>query len=250
MKKASQEEGHELAATPLGMETLWAFYRVFGLRVLHLFAACVGLCAWMCSAKVRRATSRRRLVNFTRSLADKLVVMANGRDLPRVEVAETADAAAFLDDVKAGRGVFVLSSHCGTVEVLAALADCSFTFHAWMDFDRTGVFNRFYLRHANREKVVIHPISEIGMETAFLAGEALDRGDCLVMAGDRGRGAFRFARAMGHPVYFVACVWERGHYAAHVRRLPSDDAKAMASAYDAARAALVAAHPEQLFEWR
>ena len=243
------EENSELAATPLGMETLWLFYRLFGLRVLHLFAAGVGLCAWACSAKVRRATSRRRLVNFTRSLADKLVVMANGRDLPRVEVEATADAAAFLADVKAGRGVFVLSSHCGTVEALAALADCSFTFHAWMDFDRTGVFNRFYLRHANREKVVIHPISEIGMETAFLAGEALDRGDCLVMAGDRGRGAFRFARAMGHPVYFVACVWDRGRYVAHVRRLPGDDAKAMASAYDAARAALVAAHPEQLFEW-
>ena len=118
-----------------------------------------------------------------------------------------------------------------------------------MDFDRTGVFNRFYLRHANREKVVIHPISEIGMETAFLAGEALDRGDCLVMAGDRGRGAFRFARAMGHPVYFVACVWERERYVAHVRRLPGDDAKAMASAYDVARSALVVAHPDQLFEW-
>ena len=239
----------ELAATPLGMETLWLFYRLFGLRVLHLFASGVGLCAWAFSASVRRATSRRRLVNFTRSLADKLVVMANGRDLPRVEVEATADAAAFLDDVKEGCGVFVLSSHCGTIEVLAALADCARTFHAWMDFDRTGVFNRFYLRHANREKVVIHPISEIGLETAFLAGEALDRGDCLVMAGDRGRGAFRFARAMGHPVYFVACVWECGRYVAHVRRLPSDGVKAMTSAYDAARAALVAEHPDQLFEW-
>ncbi len=245
----SQGEAVELSASPFGLETLWLLYRVFGLRALHMFAMGVGLCAWAYSSKVRRATSRRRLVNFTRSLADKLVVMANGRALPRVEVAETPDAAAFLADVKEGRGVFVLSSHCGTIEVLAALADGLFTFHAWMDFDRTGVFNRFYLRHANREKVVIHPISEIGMETAFLAGEALDRGDCLVMAGDRGRGAFRFARAMGHPVYFVACIWERGRYIAQVHRLPSNDAKAMETAYDAVRTALVADYSDQLFEW-
>lgn len=151
-------------------------------------------------------------------------------------------------DVRAGRGVFVLSSHCGTVEALAALEGCAFTFHAWMDFDRTGVFNRFYLRHANRAKVVIHPISEIGMATAFLAGEALDRGDCLVMAGDRGRGAFRFAHALGHPAYFVACVWTGRGYRAVVRRLP-DGAKAMAAAYDAALEELVRAVPDQWFAW-
>lgn len=238
----------ELAATPLGLEILWGLYRLFGLRALHLFAAAVGLCAWTFSRKVRHATTVRKLIHFTRSLADKLVVMADGRDLPHVETDGSADAAAFVADVRAGRGVFVLSSHCGTVEALAALEGCAFTFHAWMDFDRTGVFNRFYLRHANRAKVVIHPISEIGMATAFLAGEALDRGDCLVMAGDRGRGAFRFAHALGHPAYFVACVWTGRGYRAVVRRLP-DGAKAMAAAYDAALEELVRAVPDQWFAW-
>ncbi len=238
----------EFAATPLGLEILWWLYRLFGLKALHLFAAAVGLCAWTFSRKVRRATGARKLVHFTRSLADKLVVMADGRDLPRVETDGSSDAAAFVADVQAGRGVFVLSSHCGTVEALAALEGCAFTFHAWMDFDRTGVFNRFYLRHANRTKVVIHPISEIGMATAFFAGEALDRGDCLVMAGDRGRGAFRFAHALGHPAYFVACVWTGRGYRAIVRRLP-DGTKAMANAYDAALKDLVAAYPDQWFAW-
>ena len=239
----------ELAATPLGLEALWTLYRLFGLKALHTFAAIVGLCAWAFSRRVRRATSARKLVHFTRSLADKLVVMAAGRDLPRVATDGSADAAAFLADVQAGRGVFVLSSHCGTVESLAALDGCGFTFHAWMDIDRTGVFNRFYLRHANCAKVVIHPIAGIGMETAFLAGEALDRGDCLVMAGDRGRGAFRFAHAMGHPVYFVACVWTGHAYRAVIRRLP-DETRAMAAVYDAALRELVHAWPDQHFVWQ
>ena len=238
----------EVAATPLGLEILWTLYRLLGLRALHLFAASVGLCAWTCSRKVRRATGVRKLMNFTRALSDKLVVMADGRDRPRVETDGSADAAAFLDDVRAGRGVFVLSSHVGTVEVLTALGACDRTFHAWMDIDRTGVFNRFYLRHANRAKVVIHPIADVGMATAFFAGEALDRGDCLVMAGDRGRGAFRFAHAMGHSVYFVACVWTGRAYRAVIRRLP-DETRAMASAYDAVRHELASAYPDQWFVW-
>ena len=239
----------ELAASPWGLEILWWAYRLAGLRALRTGAAGVALCVWACSSRVRRATRPRRLLNFARALADKLVVMADGRDLPRVVADGSPDAAAFAADVRSGRGVFVLSSHCGAIETLAALADCDRTFHAWMDFDRTSVFSRFYLRHAKRERVMIHPVSEIGMETAFLAGEALDRGDCLVMAGDRGRGAFRFARAMGHPVYFAACVWTGRDYRAVIRRLP-DGAKEMETAYDAVLRQVVSANPDQWYVWR
>ena len=161
----------------------------------------------------------------------------------------SSDADAFLADVRAGRGVFVLSSHVGTIEALAALGDCRATFHAWMDVERTSVFNAFYLRHTKRPRVEIHPISGIGLETAFFAGDALERGDCLVMAGDRGRGAFRFAHALGAPVYFIACVADGPTgYTAIVRRLPGETA-AMESAYAAARESVAAAHPDQTFDW-
>ena len=239
----------EKAASPLGMEILFVFYRLFGLRVLHLLSAGVGVCAWVFSRGVRRASpSLKKVIHFTRSLADKLVVMAEGKRLPRVETDGSADASAFLADVKAKRGVFVLSSHCGTIEALVALGECTATFHAWMDFDRTSVFNRFYLRHARRRRVMIHPISEIGMETAFFAGDALERGDSLVMAGDRGRGAFRFAHALGVPVYFIACVWTGGVYRAIIRRLPSATAE-MEKAYAATLESVRREFPDQWFEW-
>ena len=242
-------ESVEKAASPLGMEILFVFYRLFGLRVLHLLSAGVGVCAWTFSQGVRRASpSLKKVIHFTRSLADKLVVMAEGNQLPRVETDGSADAEAFLDDVRSGRGVFVLSSHCGTIETLVALGDCTATFHAWMDFDRTSVFNRFYLRHARRRRVVIHPISEIGMETAFFAGDALERGDSLVMAGDRGRGAFRFAHALGAPVYFVACVWTGGGYRAIIRRLPDATAE-MEKAYAATLESVRGEFSDQWFEW-
>jgi len=219
----STASGVERGASPLGLEILWLGYRLLGLKALHLLAAAVGLSQWLVSRKVRSTVSVRKLVNFTRSLADKLVVMAEGSQLPKVTIEDSAEADAFLRDVRSGRGVFVLSSHVGTIEMLVALGECDRTFHAWMDFDRTGIFNRFYLAHARRRRVVIHPISEFGMQTVFEAGDLIDGGDCLLMAGDRGAGAFRFAAAFDHPVYFVACVADdKDGYRAIVRQLPSD----------------------------
>ena len=141
-----------------------------------------------------------------------------------------------------------MSSHVGTIEVLAALGECEATFHAWMEFERTGVFNRFYLRHARRQKVVIHPISEFGMQTVFEAGDLIDSGDCLLMAGDRGDGAFRFAAAFDHPVYFVACVAEGNGYRAVIRRLPSK-AKEIRTCYFEILEELKRNYQDQWFEW-
>ena len=168
--------------------------------------------------------------------------------MPKVVTDGSEDAKAFLDDVFNRRGVFVMSSHVGTIEVLAALGECEATFHAWMEFERTGVFNRFYLRHARRKKVVIHPISEFGMQTVFEAGDLIDAGECLLMAGDRGDGAFRFAAAFDHPVYFVACVAEGGGYRAVVRRLPAK-AKEIKARYFEILEELKCKYQDQWFEW-
>lgn len=265
---AKTDEKTERGASPLGLETLWLFYRLFGLRVLHFFAKSVGFCVWLFSGDVRRRSPRlAKVFHFTCSLADKLVVMAQGRQLPRVVVRPSADAEEFLKAVAARKGVFILSSHIGTIEVLAALKGCTTTFHAWMEFDRTGVFNAFYMRHAKRDRVVIHPISKFGPETVFLAGDALDRGECLVMAGDRGFGrmmsvafgastielpvgAFRFARALEHPVYFVACIAKGGiNYEVIIKRLSTETLDALVSGYAAILRELTEQYPDQVFQW-
>lgn len=264
----AQESQTEYGASPLGLEILYVVYCLFGLRFLHFLARCAGLSIWLLSPSVRRASpSWRKLVQFTQSLADKLVVMADGRRLPAVETDGSEDARQFIEDVKLRKGVFVLSSHCGTVEVLAGLGACDVTFHAWMEFERTSVFNKFYLRHAKRRKVVIHSISSFGPETVFTAGDALDAGDCLVMAGDRGigrkrilkfgsgeielsEGAFRFARALAHPVYFVACVSTGScRYRVVIRRLPMDDLGCMLKEYANVLYEVSSAYPNQWFKW-
>ena len=61
--------------------------------------------------------------------------------------------------------------------------------------------------------------------------------------------AFRFAHALGAPVYFIACVTDGPlGYRAVVRRLPGETA-AMEAAYAAALVEVAAAHPDEWFEW-
>lgn len=262
-----RKDTSEYASTPFGLALIWAIYRVFGLGFFHFAASCTGFFMWICSPGVRRASPKLgKVMNFTRSLADKMVVMADGRSKPVVELDDSRDAADFINDVSARKGVFVLSSHVGTIEVLAALGECEVTFHAWMEFARTGVFNAFYLKHQRRNKVVIHPISEFNPGTVFFAGERLDEGDAILMAGDRsfgrkrieevdGRkvelaeGVFRFAAALEHPVYFVSCISTGGSkYRVFVKRMPPE-ARQMSRAYAIELFKLRDAWPLQDFTW-
>ena len=239
----------EKAASPLGMEIIWACYRVLGLGAMRLMAQGVAGCAWLFSPAVRRASpSRRRLLMFACSLADKVAIVSGCGAMPEVRGDGSEDAAAFAADVSSGRGVFVLSSHCGTVEALLALAKDPPVFHAWTDLARTSVFNAFYLRHAKGGKVRLHSIADIGVDTAFDAINWLDKGECLVMAGDRGRGAFRFAAALGHPVYFATCIAEGHGYVAVVRRL-GGKAKEMEVRFAEILSDIRARHPDQVYEW-
>ncbi len=258
----------EVGATSFGLEVIWLVYRLFGLRFLHFAAGIVGVFMWCFSPAVRRASPKiLKVVNFTRSLADKMVVMADGKNLPIVKFDESVDAKSFLDEVSGRKGVFVLSSHVGTIEVLSAFGECNSVFHAWMEFEHTGVFNRFYMKHQRKEKVVIHPISEFSPGTVFFAGDCLDGGDVVLMAGDRsfGRkrivsvgersvelaeGVFRLAASLEHSVYFVSCISTGGlNYKVFVKKLEGG-ASQLACGYAAELLRLVDAYPMQNYSWQ
>lgn len=262
-----RKDTSEYASTPVGLAMIWAVYNIFGLRFFHFVAHATGFFMWIFSPGVRRASPKLgKIVNFTHSLADKMVVMADGKSKPVVALDDSPDAKDFIGDVRARKGVFVISSHVGTIEVLAALGECEVTFHAWMEFSRTGVFNDFYLKHQRKNKVVIHPISGFNPGTVLFAGSRLDEGDAILMAGDRsfgrkrtenvdGRevelaeGVFRLASALEHPVYFVSCISVSDiGYRVNVKRLPSG-AREMAHSYALELLRLRDLWPLQNFTW-
>ena len=67
---------------------------------------------------------------------------------------------------------------------------------------------------------------------------------------DLSQGAFRFARALAHPVYFVACVCVGPcRYRAVIRRLTAESADLMAEEYARALFEVASAYPDQWFKW-
>jgi hypothetical protein len=87
------------------------------------------------------------------------------------------------------------------------------------------------------------------------------------MAGDRGfgrkrkvkfglgeielsEGAFRFARALTHPVYFVACVSVGAcKYTAIIRRLSTENLDLMCNEYANILYEVTSVYPDQWFKW-
>ena len=259
-----KEQGHEQGASSLGLESAWWVYRICGKRVADLLTRCIATVIWLTHPQARRVTGYRRLLNFALALNDKLVVAANGRGQPSIFLDESEDAQQFERDVTSKKGIFVISSHLGNVEVLSALGQCKVTFHAFMKVEETAVFYAFLKRHARRPEAQIHPITGFGMQEVFQFGDLLDAGDCILLAGDRGEGrmrehlflgknrkfpigVFHLAKVLEHPVYFVACIAERGGYRTVAHRLPGDEG--MFEAYVTILEKYVQAYPDQWYQW-
>ena len=257
----------EQGASPLGLTLAWWVYRLFGKRALDGLGGMIAGCVWLTNRKVRHeAKSLPRLRLFTQGMIDKLVVMADGKDQPVVELAGgTGDGIRFCQAVEAKRGVFVISSHLGTVEVLPALARCPAHVHAFMKVEQTEVFKAFYARRAHRPEVSIHPLETFGIGEVFTIGDWLDHGDCVLMAGDRGygksrkrtflsheadfpEGVFRLAKALEHPVFFVVCVRDApNHYRVEVQE--AEGGADLLDQYIAFLEPLVRRYREQWFNW-
>lgn len=263
-----QEPQSEFAASAFGLELLWVFYRLCGLRVLTALAQAVAGTVYLTSPTVRQRTRTYRCFrNFIAGMVDKFAVMTNPDARIQILPEASPETQRFMEAVKTRRGVFFVSSHLGCIEVMPALAKTSIVTHAFMRLEQTAVFNRFYLRHFRRQNVRIHPVTAFGIGETMAAGDALDAGDCVLMAGDApfgrqvprrfcGRerpfpiGTFRLAHALGHPVYFVACLRLKAHtYRLVARELPGPTAEAAAEQFVAALEPLVLANPDQWYQW-
>lgn len=266
--RKADEASAEVGASLFWLEVLWLVYRLLGATFLRAVAWCVGLFFWICSPTIRHnAGTHQRLQNFIRAMVDKLIVMTCGRGQPTILADGTPETQAFLADVAAHKGIFMVSSHLGAIEVFPAFAETDITVHAFMKFERTAIFNAFYMRHFRRKSVCIHPVTAFGIGETMAAGDALDAGDCVLMAGDApfgrkierafcGRqhafpiGTFRLARALGHPIYFVACIRLQGStYRLIARPLPKENAERCAEAFATLLEPLVMAYPAQWYQW-
>ena len=228
------------------------------------------------------------LLGFAWSLADKTDACTLRKNLPKMTVRDDAGWRAFDGLVKAGKGAFLLSTHLGTIEVFPALSPTiddrrppspqpstlhSPHVHAFQQMGHDAVFTEVFARHLDASRLTLHPVEEIGVETAVRMQEAIGRGELVLMAGDRvsagsertlrhdflGRpcvwpkGAFVFAKLMEAPIFFVTCVrtgWNA--YEVHVREFVPSEGPFLPSLLDSYVRFLeeeTLGHPEQWYQF-
>jgi predicted LPLAT superfamily acyltransferase len=242
--------------TATGMRIIAGTYRLLGERAALLLLYPVVAYFLLTSGKARRASreylqrlraqgdalsqpgwrgSFRHMLAFAQSGLDKLAGWLGRFDSARVEF---PDRAAFDQLLASGRGAVLIGSHLGNLEMTRALASR----------ERAAVINAIvYTNHAQRFNDTLAganadfhtrliQVSQVGPDTAILLREKIDRGELVVIVGDRtppaeggaGRsvseveflgepapfahGPFILASLLECPVYLFFCLREGNGY--------------------------------------
>lgn len=211
----------ERGATRLGMLIIWHIYRIFGKTAAKLvFLVPLAFIAPFC-----RGVGLRKILAFAWSRIDIVDAVTLRKNTPRFTF--TGDAS-WRDG-----GAFLISSHLGSIEVLAALCDETRPhLHAFQQMTHDPIFTKFLTERMNGFS--LHAVENIGVETAVEMQDAIRSGSLVLMAGDRlsagnattheqarghnpkhtflgkdlewPKGVFRFAKLMESPIYAVIAV--------------------------------------------
>ena len=177
-------------------------------------------------------TSYRHMLAFAQSGFDKLAAWSGALGLPDVEV---DDATALDDLIASGRGALVIGSHHGNLEMARALAmrGAQAKVTAVVYREHAQRFNRVLARaHGDFAQRLVE-VSDFGPQTALMMQQRIERGEWLVIVGDRtpahergrttdaqflgapaafAQGPYVLAHALACPVYLLFCLKERRGY--------------------------------------
>ncbi|MBI1359088.1 MAG: lipid A biosynthesis acyltransferase [Alphaproteobacteria bacterium] len=176
----------------------------------------------------------RHFVTFSWAALDKLAAWTGG--IRRSDI-EGVGGDRFETARNSGRGALVLTAHLGNPEVVRAIASISgrFRINVLVHTIHAEMFNRVIQRFAPDSPVRLVQVTEIDLATAMGLAEAVERGEWIVMTGDRvavkerkassvmvdflgapapfAVGPYILASALRCPVYTLFCLKHRKRYA-------------------------------------
>lgn len=251
----------EERGSPLGLRLISAGYRLLGERLLRLALYPVVAYFLLTGGPARRAsmdyfarlrrfsgartpepgwrTSFRHMMAFAQAALHKLGAWSGTTDVPEVQF---PDQALFDALLATGRGALLIGAHIGNLDMTRATAS---------QFRRARVTAVVYSEHAAayRERLeaasprfsenLVH-VDEIGPDTIMLLKERIERGELLVIVGDRtpaaengrvctvdflgapadfAQGPFVLAYLLECPVYLFLCVRDEAGYQIHFEPL-------------------------------
>jgi predicted LPLAT superfamily acyltransferase len=208
--KPGGEAGHwaamEETGVLWGMRILVFVYRLFGRFAFRVVLHPVVSYYFLTNAQARAASrqylqrigrrypesgitggiwdSYRHFMVFAENLLDKLVVWLDKLDPAQVEF---HNRHLLLDLMAQGRGAILLGGHIGNLEVCRALADMRGFIHLniLVHTKHAAKFNWLLGSVDRGNKIELIQVTEMNPATAILLQEKVNRGEFLVMVGDR-----------------------------------------------------------------
>lgn len=215
----------------LGMRFLLGLYRLLGARAVRCLLYPVVAYFYLTGTQARTASRDflqkvcaasldprpvsaadvyRHLYSFADAAADKMMAWAGGLPAEAVQVQGSADLQAL---AASGRGALLVGAHLGNLEMCRALG------HAAGVRQVNAVV---YTRHAARfagllaaasgdYAVNLIHVPEMGVDTAILLKDKIDRGEWVVIVGDRTpaseNGRVQRVDFLGHDAAFAEGPW-------------------------------------------
>jgi len=188
-----------------GIHFLLRIYVMFGRSVLQVFLYPVVTYYWLTNRQGRQASqtyldkvamfepslkvrgnllwSYRHFISFANAIIDKLAAWSGA--LANTEI-EYRGRDSLIAEIRKGKGVILLGSHLGNLEVCRVIAD----------FDKTLRINvLIHTKHAEKFNKVLNQssslylnliqVSEITAATSILLSEKIEAGELVIIAADR-----------------------------------------------------------------
>lgn len=185
-------------------------------------------------------TSLRHFMTFGSAVLDKFASWTGSISLEDVD---GISSGLFAEVMAEQRGAFVITAHLGNPEALRALATLSESRHvnALVHTVHAERFNRLIAAFSPQSQMRMIQVTRVGAETAITLSEAVERGEWVVMAGDRvavgepgeratwipfmgdlapfPQGPYILASLLKCPTYLMFCLRHGDRYEVHFRKL-------------------------------
>jgi predicted LPLAT superfamily acyltransferase len=236
-------------STLWGMRILLRIYLLLGGTVLQVFLYPVVIYYWLINRSGRRASqsyltrvakftpasklnSFKHFISFANAIIDKLAAWSGALSLADVEY---HGRGQLLDETKKGRGVVLLGSHLGNLEVCRVIAylDQDIQINVLVHTKHAEKFNRLLNQYNDKSRLNLIQVTEITAATSILLSDKIDNGEIVIIAADRTpvgqtlrvakadflgaqalfpQGPFILASLLKCPVYTVFCLKQQGRH--------------------------------------
>ena len=252
MKHSTHWAQLEELSTLWGMRFLLRIYLLLGRTVLQVFLYPVVTYYWLINGSGRRASqsylsrvakftpaaklnssllcSYKHFISFANAIIDKLAAWTGA--LSQADV-KYHGRDQLLAETKKGRGVVLLGSHLGNLEVCRVLAylEQDILINVLVHTRHAEKFNRLLNQYNDKSRLNLIQVTEITAATSILLSDKIDNGELVIIAADRTpvghsqriakvdflgdqalfpQGPFILASLLKCPVYTVFCLKQQG----------------------------------------